>query len=403
MEVISQCSYKMPIFILSILLGIPLLSLAWWWWADRRLKNMRAGRGFRVGLVLSVSLLLAAFCWVIFARQEMVTLAVPAPLYALVLLWGLLFLPFLGMPSMLGWSFWKMGRAIFQRSPKITNSETPPWTRRKWLKSAGVVLPVLATFGTGAVSLPLMTRFRIRNLTVTLADLPPELDGVRIAHLTDTHVGKFTKGKVLDELVAATNRLKADLVVFTGDLIDNTLHDLPEAVRMLQGIEQKLFVIEGNPDLFDDPVEFERGVRNGGIALLRNEAATIDIRGVAVQIFGLVWNRGEIEMARDVETLATLRDPRAFPILLAHHPHVFDRAAELGFPLTFAGHTHGGQFMVTREVGAGSLMFRYWSGLYQRGKQALVVSNGAGNWFPLRVNSPAEIVHITLRRERTSI
>ena len=388
----------MPIFILSILVGIPLLSLAWWWWADRRLRNVNSGRGLRIVLMLAVVLLLASFCWVIFARQDWVTTAVPAPLYALVLIWGLICLPFLGVPSMLGWSFWKIGTTAFRKPKRAIDSESRPWTRRDWLKSATVALPVFATFGSGAVSLPLMTRFRIRKMSVTLQDLPPELDGLRIAHLTDTHVGKFTKGKVLDELVAATNQLKADLVVFTGDLIDNTIRDLPAAVRMLQGIEQKLFVIEGNHDLFDDPPGFERGVREGGITLLRNQAATIELRGVPVQILGLVWNRGEQEMAQDVDAISTLRDPEAFPILLAHHPHVFDHAARRGFPLTLAGHTHGGQFMLNRDIGAGSAMFRYWSGLYQQGKQALVVSNGAGNWFPLRVNSPAEIIHLTLRR-----
>jgi len=387
----------MPYFILLILIGIPLLSLVWWWWADRRLRNMNAGRGLRIGLMLAIAVLLAAFCWVIFARRELVTVGVPAPLYALVLLWGLICLPFLGLPSMLGWSFWEIGKKIFGQRVTVVDSGKRPWTRREWLKSAAVALPVMTTFGAGGVSLPLMTHFRIREMTVTLQDLPPELDGLRIAHLTDTHVGKFTKGKVLDELVAATNRLKPDLVLFTGDLIDNTIRDLPAAVKMLREIEQKLFVVEGNHDLFDDPAGFERGLREGGIALLRNQAAMFEIRGVPVQILGLVWNRAEHEMARDVDAMATLRDPMAFPILLAHHPHVFDRAAERGFPLTLAGHTHGGQFMVNREFGAGPAMFRYWSGIYQQGKQALVVSNGSGNWFPLRVNAPAEIVHLTLR------
>jgi predicted MPP superfamily phosphohydrolase len=84
--------------------------------------------------------------------------------------------------------------------------------------------------------------------------------------------------------------------------------------------------------------------------------------------------------------------------LLAHHPHAFERAAELGIPLTFAGHTHGGQLMVTQGLGAGPAMFRYWSGMYQKLGRVLVVGNGTGNWFPLRVNAPAEIIHLTLRR-----
>jgi predicted MPP superfamily phosphohydrolase len=74
------------------------------------------------------------------------------------------------------------------------------------------------------------------------------------------------------------------------------------------------------------------------------------------------------------------------------------RLCELGLPLTLAGHTHGGQLMLTPELGAGSAMFRYWSGIYQKNSRTVVVSNGTGNWFPVRVNAPAEIIHLTLRR-----
>jgi hypothetical protein len=169
--------------------------------------------------------------------------------------------PFLGLPSMLGWSLWKIGEKVCRRPAPGVDSEERPWTRREWLKSAVVALPVMTTFGAGGISLPLMTHFRIREMTLALDDLPAELDGLRIAHLTDTHVGKFTKGRVLDDLVAATNRLKADLVFFTGDLIDNTIRDLPAAVKMLQEIAQPLFVVEGNHDLFEDPAGFERGLR----------------------------------------------------------------------------------------------------------------------------------------------
>ena len=97
-----------------------------------------------------------------------------------------------------------------------------------------------------------------------------------------------------------------------------------------------------------------------------------------------------------------IRRSDAFQILLAHHPHAFDPAAAVGIPLTLAGHTHGGQIMLTDQLGAGPAMYRYWSGLYHKQAAhrdaALVVSNGVGNWFPLRINAPAEIVHITLRR-----
>ena len=384
-----------------IIFGIPLLSLAWWIWADWRLRKLGVSKIWRISFGLSVVSLLIGFIWILLGRSGVVNTPIPASLYALVLLWGLGFLPFLGLPSMLGWSLWSVIRSIFRQrqiaNPKIAGRK---WTRRELLGAIAASSPVLATFGTAAFCLPRITRFRIRELTVFLKDLPQALDGMRIAHVTDTHVGKFTRGRVLDDIVAATNRLDADLVLFTGDLIDNTLRDLPAAVKMLQSITPRsgLFVIEGNHDLFESPKEFELGVREAGLTLLRNESATVTVRGVPVQLLGIVWKHGEAAMARDVDAVAKLRDPAAFPILLAHHPHAFDRAAAHGFPLTLAGHTHGGQVMLTPEFGAGSAMFRYWSGLYEKSGRALVVSNGTGNWFPLRVNAPAEIVHLTLRK-----
>lgn len=384
-----------------IVYGIPVLSLVWWIWADRRLGKLRAGRGWRIALGMTVLILIAGFAWIVLGRMEVVTLAIPAPLYAVVLLWAVIFMPFLALPSMLGWSLWSIGRQIFQRKPVVrVETEGRKWTRRELLGTMAVATPVLATFGTMAFNLPRMMRFRIREMTVSIPDLPRALDGMRIAHVTDTHVGKFTRGKVLDDIAAATNRLDADLVLFTGDLIDSSIHDLPAAVRMLKSIKpgSGMFVIEGNHDLFDDAAGFEKGVREGGLALLRNQAATVTVRGVQVQLLGIVWNHEQEEMIRDVDTVAKLRDPAAFPILMAHHPHAFDRAAEHGFPLTLSGHTHGGQIMLTPGFGAGSVMFRYWSGLYQKAGRSLIVSNGVGNWFPLRMNAPAEIIHLTLKR-----
>ncbi len=167
---------------------------------------------------------------------------------------------------------------------------------------------------------------------------------------------------------------------------------------------------EGNHDLIQNRLEFERRTKASGIPLLINESTTVRVRGERIQLLGLRWggaantaqrtsaDRGDAAIRSSMEKLMGQLRADSFPILLAHHPHAFDYAAAAGIPLTLAGHTHGGQLMLSDNLGFGPLMFRYWSGLYTQGNCSLVVSNGVGNWFPLRTNAPAEIVHITLQR-----
>jgi predicted MPP superfamily phosphohydrolase len=157
------------------------------------------------------------------------------------------------------------------------------------------------------------------------------------------------------------------------------------------------YLCVGNHDLIEDGAEFVRRVR-ARLPLLVGGSRVVAVRGYPVQLLGLPWYRDEAGLADAVRRLAGQVTPGAFPVLLAHHPHAFDAAAAAGLPLTVSGHTHGGQLMLGPDVGFGPAMFRYWSGLYRKpGGEALVVSNGAGNWFPLRVGAPAEIVHLTLR------
>ena len=250
-------------------------------------------------------------------------------------------------------------------------------------------------------------------MTLALQQLPPDLDGLTIAHVSDIHVGRFTYGNVLSRVVEATNDLRADLVLLTGDLINMELADLPGALDVVRRMDGRfgVYMIEGNHDLMESRPEFERRVKGSSVPLLVNESLLVPVRGRPVQLLGLRWGTGAARGTRagergdeaiDASMQALLpqvrRDEDAFPILLAHHPHAFDPAADAGIPLTLSGHTHGGQLMLSRHVGFGPWMYRYWSGAYRKGNSALVVSNGVGNWFPLRIGAPAEIIHLTLRR-----
>ena len=212
-------------------------------------------------------------------------------------------------------------------------------------------------------------------------------------------------GKVLRRLVDAVNELRADLVLVTGDLINDALADLDHGIELVRAMQGRfgLYMIEGNHDLIEDGAEFERRVKLSGIPFLLDESAIVEVRGTPVQLLGLSWTRArenrDAAIAQSVHALLQQRRADLFPILLAHHPHAFDAAAESKLPLILSGHTHGGQLMLNEQYGGGPAIFRYWSGLYTRGESQMIVSNGVGNWFPLRVNAPAELIHLTLRRE----
>jgi predicted MPP superfamily phosphohydrolase len=249
-----------------------------------------------------------------------------------------------------------------------------------------------------------LDRFRVRRFILPIAGLPSDLHGLTIAQVSDMHVGRFTSGRVLLEMVRVVNEFRADLILLTGDLINDALADLDHGLELARSMEGRsgIYLIEGNHDLIEDGAEFERRVKQSGIPFLLDESAIVTIRGAPVQLLGLSWTRAwenrDAAIAASVRRLMSQRQPESFPILLAHHPHAFDAAAEASLPLTLSGHTHGGQLMLNEQCGFGPALFRYWSGLYSRGASRLIVSNGVGNWFPLRVRAPAELVHLTLVR-----
>lgn len=324
----------------------------------------------------------------------------PRPAHSMILAWH--------VGILLPWLAWRMVRAavsllgkvarIPRRTPSIEVSATPAVTRREFLGAAAALTPPMLTLAAAGIGEVQLDGFRIRRIEVPVPELPPALEGLSIAHVTDFHVGRFTRGRVLERIVEETNRLDADVVALTGDFINHSLRDLPAALDIVRALRARHIVAacEGNHDLIEDARTFHREAERGGMPLLRGESATVNIRGQRLQLLGLPWNQSVSGMRDSAAALLSRRDPSAWPLLLAHHPHAWDFAGEI--PLTLAGHTHGGQLMLTERLGAGSLFFRYWSGLYSRPSGALVVSNGVGNWFPVRIQAPAEILHLTLRR-----
>src|SRR5688572_26342517 len=421
----------MPLFL--IILGLMLvLDLAWWRYADVLLRPLRRARVWRGLLAAFMAMQVFLLIWSFAARWvgagfDQLT---PTILIATTYVWHLVALPvvlIIWIATGVVVMPWRLARWVGREHREdpahhIAASETvaaaadlamEPQTcvgpsRRQFLGAAVAAAPPVLTGGIVGFSSFTLSSFRVRPLDIAIPGLPVNLDGLTIAHVTDIHVGRFTDERQLRRIVDETNKLRADLVLMTGDLINNSLADLPGSLDAVKRIDARhgVYMCEGNHDLFDGAREFQNRVRASGVPLLLNESRTIDIRGYPVQLLGLRWGLaglsrsggGDEVVAINMPKLLAQVRPDAFPILLAHHPHAFDFAGVAGVPLTLAGHTHGGQLMLSDHIGFGPLMYRYWSGLYRSGGSSLAVSNGVGNWFPLRVHAPAEILHLTLRR-----
>ncbi len=241
---------------------------------------------------------------------------------------------------------------------------------------------------------------RVRELDVPVSNLPPELEGFTIAHVSDLHSGIFCGPERLRKIGDATNDLKADLIVITGDVVNGDVdHEFAPAAEMIRRLESRhgLFLCEGNHDIFSGAQRFGEACDDAGFTLLRNSRAVVPVGNSRLVLAGLPWfSRSYRGSTGFVESLFPARREGDLRLLLVHHPDLFDASATSA-DLVLSGHTHGGQIMVG-DVGFGPLFFEYWSGLYRRGAGTLVVSNGAGDWFPCRVGAPAEIGRLRLIR-----
>jgi uncharacterized protein len=401
--------------------------LFWWRAVDARLAHFSRRRTLRVLLgafmAAQVIFVLMALAGDVFGFVPSVR---PHAWPIAVYLWHILFLPLgcvIVLPDVVRriWARAKAGQLSLDSQSMGSNSSAP--TRRQVLGASIAALPPLLTLATTGIAERQWGTFRVRRVTLRLPSLPPDLDGLTIAHVTDLHIGRFMPPALAGPIADAINAMPVDLVAFTGDLIDVTSPSVLPGIEFIRRLNPRhgLVLIEGNHDVMRDADRFEKPVKDAGLSLLLDETMTVRVPGRAtpVQFSGITWGnlrlgsqirrhgrernlRFRVESdeaaAESVARVAALRAPGAFPILLAHHPHAFDPGAASGFPLVLSGHTHGGQLMLTKNIGVGPLRFRYWQGVYQKPGSQLFISNGVGSWFPLRVNAPAEIVHLTLRR-----
>jgi len=263
-----------------------------------------------------------------------------------------------------------------------------------WLASAAVIL----TTG-GNPTLPTRPA-RITTMAVELPGLPAQLDGLRIALLSDHHIGPLMTPDRARRRLASLRRADVDLVVDLGDITEMDPSYQPEAAKIVGDQKAPLgtFVVAGNFDVQCGTDTLREELSRVGVTYLENEAARITVNGTDLWLVGLgdVWTgQGDLEKA-----MAEV-PPKAPVILLSHSPDIIDRAVERHIPLVFSGHLHGGQVVIPFAgpvVGMSKYGTRFAWGHYTIGPTQLVVSRGLGEEaVPLRLFCPPEIVVITLR------
>jgi predicted MPP superfamily phosphohydrolase len=242
---------------------------------------------------------------------------------------------------------------------------------------------------------------RLRTLEVPLERLPPELDGLRIVHLADFHLGVPSRGSVaVERAVAWTEARDPDLVLLSGDLLSRRSGE--RRLRALLARLKRCYAILGNHDLAEstrDPFSQPVVLRDLAPAhLLLDEAAIVELRGKRIQIVGVdprTYLAGTSEPAERIDPDADLR------ILLCHYPYILDTLPPGAFDLVLAGHLHDGQICIPYpggKVRLAHMSWRYTKGIYRRPGGVMHLSPGLGTTFvPFRFCARPEATELVLR------
>ena len=273
-------------------------------------------------------------------------------------------------------------------------------TRRDFLKGAAAA----ALAGAAApVAARTPARAHPERPVFSLPDLDPAHDGLRVAQLSDFHVGERTRPETIRDAIARANAFEPDLVVLTGDYLSRKRSGVGLVRELLGGLAAPTVAVLGNHDHWVDARGTARALAAHGYAVLQNQNTTLTLRGAPFTVIGI--DDLLAGQARPREALAGASTGSR--LVLAHGPKTADQLKRLGQPLLcLSGHTHGGQINIPVLT---PLMLRalahepYNRGLFHLGPVQLYVNRGIGNSaLRIRVNSDPEVTLAVLRRGGTS-
>ena len=286
---------------------------------------------------------------------------------------------------------------------RMLAAETHPG-RRQILNATGNALMVAPFAAMGYGALVQRTDFRVREVDVPIADLPADLEGVRILHLSDIHLSAFLSEGEFARVVDASLELRPHLAVVTGDLISGPRDPLDACIRQLARLKADagIFGCMGNHERYAKSEAYtERECAKRGIRFLRGHAERLRFGNSVMNVAGcdFVSFRQRRTYLAGMDRLV---EPGAFNVLLQHNPDVFPVSARQGYNLLLAGHTHGGQVTVEileQSINPARFFTPFVYGTYHAGKAAAYVTRGIGTiGVPARIGAPPEISVLRLRK-----
>ncbi len=295
-------------------------------------------------------------------------------------------------------------------------------SRSRFLATAGVLMGGIPFLTLSYGMLRNMYRYTLHTADVKIKNLADGLDGLRIVQISDIHSGSFTAKEPLNHAIEMINAQNADIVVFTGDLVNNVATEIVEYIDVFSQIKAKhgVFSILGNHDYGDyvrwdseeaklkNLADLADNHKKMGWDLLRNENRILKINDAELALIGVENFSAKLQFPK----LGRLADSYkgtenvATKILLSHDPSHWDYEVNTKFSdidLTLSGHTHGFQFGIEIpgyiKWSPSQYAYKQWGGLYRAGEQMLYVNRGFGCLgYPGRVGILPEITLLTLRK-----
>ncbi|WP_239677037.1 metallophosphoesterase [Natronosporangium hydrolyticum] len=282
---------------------------------------------------------------------------------------------------------------------EVPAGPAPGLGRRQFLRRGAAVTAAAAAAGLGGYG---MVRAyappTIKRVQIPLARLDPRAAGLRIAVVSDLHVGPLYGQRFVRRVVEMVNELDADLVTVVGDMVSSEAGAVAESAAPLRELRSRYgsYFVTGNHEYYTGHEEWIEAADELNLRVLRNERLEIVHRGGAIDLAGVNDREGEqFDDPPDYRAALADRDESRPVVLLAHQPVQVHRAAEYGVDLQLSGHTHGGQLVPF------NLLVRLdqpvVSDLSEVDGTLVYVTNGAGFWGPpMRVGADPDITLVEL-------